>query len=1413
MPPLLCSSDEDESDDQSSTKGTASIASDEFQRDCHVHLPTSWPPPDSRSPSPAPRAKPKKKQQHRPDGTSDEEEKDSPPDYIFGALSRRDGHKIVNLRMMIDGGTARDLIAQSVADTIAIKAGPTEAGSLKPFGECAGTVGVPIVRTSDKILLYVGDQKLLIRPLIVPDIGGEDMLIGRNTRNALGISTGPLATRFPDELAAPPPADFVDLDLPNPRLKDGRNLPPEEEKQRLDLRAETKLWLQEHLELTRLDEFIRLPRDFTKKTGLLHELHVFHEPNTPPAYVHQYRSKPHLHPYITAQVNLWDECKKVRLFDVSKDGPIPLYNMPLHPAVTYEDYSDVEKKVRVCVDARKLNIGIVNDNYPLPPINDIYQALAGMKYFGELDLTSAFLQFPVAEESQRKLAFTWNGKVYVFTGAIFGVKHVSSHVQRVMIMIFRDMPFVIIYVDNIIIYSKTLEEHRDHVRLVIDRCTEFNIILTPGKCQFACTEIVTLGNVVTSEGTRADPKKVNSIMSWPTPTEAEQLQRFLGVANFLREYVRNYSMVAAPLYALLPATNTVKGKKKEKVPFIWTDEHRRHFDTLKHAIATSPMKNFIDFTKAFSVTVDSSRYGIGAVLYQPKEPHDLPNAENIVTFASRTLRDYEKNYEVYKLELNAIIFAFREFDDALSGNHFTLFTDHHALIYLHTQKDMNRTLSNWFHHICGYDFDVRHLPGHINCFSDWLSRMFQTKGPWGVSPMEPEAKSKKSSPATTAISTPTAMAAPAVDSARDDEIVRATHVSDGNTSDDDNLPSQPWHSLLATLNSAERGEKTARVIVRAIRRVKAAAEREAANPRRCVTFDPELGPDTDTFNPSEVDHRIPAFHPDPLAIPSKPISPATEEEQMQLVESVHLEGDFGYKAIVDKLKRRGYKWHGMTTMAQIATQNCTQCQNWTQVKRVYKPLGSSIRSLLPWQNLQMDISTHYKSAQGYNYVLAVIDIFSGFCLLRPLVDRSAEEVAEPLWKIFADFGPPRSIQSDNDTSFLNDIVQTMIKAYGTVHRTIPAYSPQIMGKVERLNKTVSEGLHKLMDRTGLEWPSLLPSFQLYLNEKVKRDFNTTPFALMFNRDAELWQPYTADDYINGPAQFDDYVQAAQRRQYLESQVFPVIATRNAKVAHQRARHFDSRHQTDPKLLPIGALVMVEPDVRGSKNNQRYEGQPRKVIYVTPQHLYVTQGPTGDISRPLSRHQLKHIKFPRQKKEDDTYEVEAITDYKLIDGVPHYLIAWKGYTDQDWIPMTNLDSPRLVLEFWQKRSLPGPPATSSPPTSQRAAAAGDAPTSSSRDKTKRKPRTSKRATTPPVPSPAVDLPSLPSTSANPTPLSDSFFDISDTEQNVALACAQTDKNARPPPTATEHAATATTRDTTQRRTSPRRAASRASPQKL
>jgi transposase InsO family protein len=434
-----------------------------------------------------------------------------------------------------------------------------------------------------------------------------------------------------------------------------------------------------------------------------------------PSFRRQYRIPHKMEEVITEQVKTWYEAGTIVK---------SLQNSPWNSSVLIVPKRDLGGHIkgwRVCIDPRHINMMIPDANFPLPIIREVIEDLSGSRIYSKIDLKQGFNQLLVKEEDRVKTAFTWKNQQYKFVGAPFGFKNIPSSFQMIISSYFADLPFVRVYVDDIIIFSQSLTLHVEHVATVIKRLTKANLRTQAAKCTFGVTKIQALGYEISPEGFRVAPEKLVAIEGWTYPLTGKQLEKHLGFFNFFRSVIPLYSRLTAPLDKL---------RKVKDLKPVWTPDHTRAYDNVRKALHSAVILKFPDFQKPFQVGTDASDRGLGAVLYQEMGDQTIA----YISFAARSLSTGECNYGATKRELAAIIFALRKFRYYLWGTHFTLHTDHKALTYLFTQRHLNPMINNWLEELLDFNFSIVHRPGVLNVLPDRLSRLFDADPRTG--PME-----------------------------------------------------------------------------------------------------------------------------------------------------------------------------------------------------------------------------------------------------------------------------------------------------------------------------------------------------------------------------------------------------------------------------------------------------------------------------------------------------------------------------------------------------------------------------------------------------------------------------------------------------------------------------------------------------
>ncbi|KAL9979865.1 hypothetical protein ACROYT_G017589 [Oculina patagonica] len=372
----------------------------------------------------------------------------------------------------------------------------------------------------------------------------------------------------------------------------------------------------------------------------------------------------------------------------------------------------VKKKngeMRFCVDFRRINKVTKKDSFPMPLVADTLDALSGTQYFTTLDLKSGYWQIELHPSAQEKSAFVTHNGLYEFLVMPFGLTNSGASFQRLMGHILRGLEyrFALIYIDDIIIFSKSVEEHLAHLEEVFRRLREANVKLNPKKCSFVKQRVEYLGHVVTPDGVQPNPEKVRVVRDFPVPKNLKELRAFMGLANYYRRFVRGFAHIASPLNAL-----TKKGVK-----FGWTQSCADAFDKLKRALVSAPILAYPDFKKEFLLFVDASSTGIGFTLAQKQNGKEV-----VIAYNGRGLNRAEQNYSTTEREALALVEGIKKFQPYLFGRKFTVITDHSSLRWLMNVKDATGRLARWSLLLQQYDFEIVHRPGREHSNADSLSR-------------------------------------------------------------------------------------------------------------------------------------------------------------------------------------------------------------------------------------------------------------------------------------------------------------------------------------------------------------------------------------------------------------------------------------------------------------------------------------------------------------------------------------------------------------------------------------------------------------------------------------------------------------------------------------------------------------------
>jgi hypothetical protein len=414
-------------------------------------------------------------------------------------------------------------------------------------------------------------------------------------------------------------------------------------------------------------------------------------PGTPPISKRPYRMP----------VNELVELKK-QIAELQAKGFIRPSSSPWGAPVLF-----VEKKEgtqRMCVDYRPLNEVTIKNKYPLPRIEDLFDQMKGASVFSKIDLRSGYHQLIIRESDIPKIAFCTRYGLYEYTMMSFGLTNGLAYFMYLMNKVFMEYldRFIVVFIDDILVFSRTMEEHEEHLRLVLEKLRSNQLYAKFSKCEFWLTEVAFLGHIISAGGVSVDPGRVKDVLNWMPPTTISEIRSFLGLAGYYRPFIKDFSKIAKPMTKLL---------EKNKA-FEWTKECQASFDELKKQLTSSPILVLPELTKKFDIYCDASRQGLGCVLMQEGQ---------VVCYASRQLRNNEENYPTHDLELAAVVHTLKIWRHYLIVHRCKIYSDHKSLNCIFTQNDLNLRQRRWLELIKDYDLGINYRPGKANVVADALS--------------------------------------------------------------------------------------------------------------------------------------------------------------------------------------------------------------------------------------------------------------------------------------------------------------------------------------------------------------------------------------------------------------------------------------------------------------------------------------------------------------------------------------------------------------------------------------------------------------------------------------------------------------------------------------------------------------------
>ena len=865
-----------------------------------------------------------------------------------------------------------------------------------------------------------------------------------------------------------------------------------------------------------------------------------------------------------------------------------------------------KQKWRVVIDYRKLNNITVGDAYPLPNISEILDQLGHSKYFTTLDLASGFHQIPISPADAAKTAFSTPNGHYQFSRMPFGLKNAPATFQRLMNNVLTGLQGLkcFVYLDDIVIFADSIETHSNKLIEILKRLENHNLKLQPDKCEFMRHEVAYLGHIVSKDGVKPNPEKIDCIKNYPRPLNTKDIKSFLGLVGYYRKFIPAFSNSSQKLTCLL----------KKNVDFKWSDTQEEAFQSLKNSLISEPILQYPDFSKSFTLTTDASNFAIGAVLSQGSKHKDLP-----IAYASRTLNKAESNYSTTEKELLAIVWACQHYRPYLYGRKFQIVTDHRPLTWLFNCKDPSSRLVRWRLKLEEYDYEIIYKPGRINSNADALSRIpLQTINSIitikdetiynnflenqnnvydlaNFSETDESLLNQKTSIGH-CISNDKQMSSGIASEIRG-MISNYEELLKINTKISDVLISQNNEKNIYHLITKQNyWEKPSYLdLFCSILNLKRKLE---INNEISISL-PRIGCGIDRLNWEKVKQMILfIFHNSSINVTichNKIVNP-NRDDIPQILKEYHdspIGGHMGYHRMLNRIKMK-YRWTKMNNDISNFIKSCDSCQrNKISRQNVRQPMEITTTSNRAFERIALDIVGPLPlSENGNRFILTLQDDLTKFSQAYPIPNHEAETIAKVfVTQFICKFGIPDSILTDQGSDFKSKLLKTIANLFKIKQLHTTAYHPQSNGALERSHATLGDYLRHYVNNKQTDWDDWIDFAMFTYNTTPHSSSKFTPHELIFGEKPILPSAITQNPEFKYT--YDDFIDNLKLKLNYSRQ----IARDNLIENKQKSKDNYDKHINKSVKFNVNDFVYLRNDANKSgKLGVKYNG-PYQIISV------------------------------------------------------------------------------------------------------------------------------------------------------------------------------------------------------------------------